>query len=394
MKKKIYLNTNVYEEAIKRITRLYNEFDEVVVGFSGGKDSTVTLELAIKVATTLNRLPVKTIFIDQEGEWQATIDYIKKIMNRPEVEPMWYQMPLMISNSTSHTENWLQCWEEGKNWIRDKDPISIKENTFGTLRFYQLFNEILKQAITSKKACLIGGVRSEESPARTNALTNSLTYKDIAWGKGMTTDSKIERYIFYPLYDWSYTDIWKCINDNSWDYCKLYDNQYRYGIPVVNMRLSSVHHETAVTSLHYMQEVEPDTFEKIQQRIEGINTEKTLMTSGYTIAELPYMFNDWEEYRKYLMKGLIKNTDHQHKLSLYDRKVKKHNYLSRTFMTDYNKCFVKAILKNDYHSVTLNNFFINPIIAVYAMWKQGKITNPEQVNNIYIREELNGKITK
>ena len=40
MKKAVYLQTNVFEEALNRIERLYNDFDEVIVGFSGGKDST------------------------------------------------------------------------------------------------------------------------------------------------------------------------------------------------------------------------------------------------------------------------------------------------------------------------------------------------------------------
>ena len=64
MKKAVYLQTNVFEEALNRIERLYNDFDEVIVGFSGGKDSTVVLNLAIMVATKLDRLPVKTVLID------------------------------------------------------------------------------------------------------------------------------------------------------------------------------------------------------------------------------------------------------------------------------------------------------------------------------------------
>lgn len=389
MKKKVYLNTNVYDEALKRIERLYNDFDEVVVGFSGGKDSTVVLNLAIMIAKKLDRLPVKTIFIDQEAEWQAVIDYMRKTMSRPEVEPMWYQMPIQIFNATSHDEQWLMCWKPEGDWVREKEPNSIKENTYGTMRFSSLFNEILKKDIHSKRACLIGGVRCEESPARTNGLTNVLTYKDIAWGKGVAMSKKTdhERYIFYPIYDWGTRDVWKAIHDNKWDYCKIYDYQHQYGVPVKNMRVSNVNHETATGTLHYMQEIEPDTFERIQQRLTGVNTEKTLQRDSAEVTELPYMFRNWEEYREYLLDGLIKEDSVKQKFHNYVNRYKKYGMTSEKFIEDFNKSMITAILKNDYHSTTMGNFFIKPTVAYYAMFKQGKVTGRERYNE-YVQEEL------
>ena len=51
---KIYKQKNVYEAAKERINYLFNEFDNVVVGFSGGKDSTCVLNLALEVAEERN----------------------------------------------------------------------------------------------------------------------------------------------------------------------------------------------------------------------------------------------------------------------------------------------------------------------------------------------------
>ena len=46
----IYLNKNVYEAAKERIRFVYEEFKNVIVNFSGGKDSTTVLHLALEVA--------------------------------------------------------------------------------------------------------------------------------------------------------------------------------------------------------------------------------------------------------------------------------------------------------------------------------------------------------
>ena len=69
-----YKDINVLDEAKIRINRIYDEFDNVIVGFSGGKDSTCVLNLALEIAKERNRLPQKVMFVDQEAEWQNTKD--------------------------------------------------------------------------------------------------------------------------------------------------------------------------------------------------------------------------------------------------------------------------------------------------------------------------------
>ena len=125
---KIYNNENVLEAALYRIRYLFDEFPNVIVGFSGGKDSTATLNLALQVAAEKNRLPLKVLFIDQEAEWQGTIDYVTKVMTDDRVEPMWYQMPMVITNNASSYNRYSYCWDEKEkdHWIHDKHPLSIK----------------------------------------------------------------------------------------------------------------------------------------------------------------------------------------------------------------------------------------------------------------------------
>jgi NH3-dependent NAD+ synthetase len=56
---KILPEKNVFDEALDRIRYLFDEFPNIVVGMSGGKDSTVAFELAMRVTRERGRLPLR-----------------------------------------------------------------------------------------------------------------------------------------------------------------------------------------------------------------------------------------------------------------------------------------------------------------------------------------------
>ncbi len=307
---KIYKKTNVLEEALERIRFVYDEFDEVAVSFSGGKDSTITLELALIVAREKNRLPVPLLFIDQEAEWTYAIDYIRRQMHREEIKPYWLQVPFKLENAASHSgESYLHCWEPGAEWLREKEPIAIKENIYGTsggsgVEFYNLFKAWGATTFPDIKLARLGGVRAEESPVRYINVTSTICHKWVTWGTNQDLD---HHKLFYPIYDWSYTDVWKAIHDHQWDYCKLYDVMYQYGIPVPNMRVSSLTHETAIRSLWWLQEADPGLYGKLVKRLDGVDAVGKMPESCMPPKKLPPMFKDWTEYRDYLLENLIDN---------------------------------------------------------------------------------------
>lgn len=310
-----FLNENVFEAAIKRIEYIFDEFENIIVSFSGGKDSTVVLNLALMVAEKRGRLPLKVCFLDQEAEWQNVIDYIRVVMQDQRIDPMWFQMPIRLSNSTSSATPWLYCWEEGKKWMREKEPNSRKENIYGTPSFIDLFPLIIDHEFGGQKACDLTGIRAEESPKRMKGLSTYATYKHITWGKKGNVEKG--HYSFHPIYDWSYTDVWTAIHKFKWPYCKVYDYQWQYGVSVNNMRVSNLHHETALAVLFYLQEIEPDTWNKLVERLPGIAAAGQLKKDSFTIPkQLPYMFADWREYRDHLLKHLIQEDASRNKFTI------------------------------------------------------------------------------
>tara|TARA_R110000803_G_scaffold39600_1_gene85432 strand:+ start:4203 stop:5366 length:1164 start_codon:yes stop_codon:yes gene_type:complete len=357
---RVYLSNNVYEESLERIRYLFDEFENIVVGFSGGKDSTTCLELSLIVAREKNRLPLNVLFLDQEAEWQCTIDYVEEVMSRKEVNPIWFQMPLRIANSASLNEEWHHCWDVNiTEWLREKNPISIKENTYGCDRFADLFTAIFKKDYKDKKACYISGVRCEESPTRNMALTGQVTYKGLTWGKILSKE--MEHYTFYPIYDWSVWDIWAGIYKGNYNYNKLYDYYYQHGKGISKMRVSNVHHETAINDLPFMQEIEKDTWNKIVKRIDGANTTKHM--DNWFPDDLPYMFESWSDYRDHLLENLIK----EEIKPFFIKKFKKYDkaFHQTPIYIKAMKICVKALLINDYHSTTMDNFMRSPGIFKY-----------------------------
>lgn len=349
---RIYKNVTVYEEALNRIRWLFDEFKNISVNVSGGKDSTVIFNLALIVAKEKDRLPLQVNFVDQEAEWSYTVEEIKKIMYRDDVIPKWYQVPFKLNNATSFDNLWLKCWDEEhpENWLREKDPIAIKDPIPGVDLFWDFFRMVSLNQYPDEPCVKLTGIRCEESPRRTMGLTEQATYKWVTWGK--MEDKKRQHFSFHPLYDWSYRDIWKAIHDNKWHYNKIYDFQYMYGVDVTKMRVSSLFHETAVHNLFYLQEADAELYNKLTKRLQGIDTAGKFGKADYFVTKLPHMFKDWPEYRNFLLDKLV--TDKKH-----------HDYFAKTFaehdrkypnLEDNARHHISAILANDIEHTKLKNY--------------------------------------
>jgi len=359
---RIQLEISTLDAARQRFKYLFDHFD-IVVSISGGKDSSVILKLAIDEARKQGKLPVKAIFIDQEGELQSAIDIIKISQNDPDVDLYWYQIPLKINISTNSTEQHFYCWEDGKEseWIRPKEITSIHHADYVTPETYfnQVFDKILKHDFPNYAN--IGGVRTQESPKRLLGLTQGNVYKGITWGKNIGFAK-----IFYPIYDWNIHDVWHFIYENKIPYCTIYDYQHQIGIPLQGMRVSSIFHENSLGVMSYLPKAEPETWNKVVKRIKGANT---LNKGGFELYncpdELPPMFTNWNDYITHLLVTLISD-DYRESF------IKKINYFKTKFdsidkefdisedekieiISSLNRVIVTTILRNDFVFTLLKN---------------------------------------
>jgi len=190
--------------------------------------------------------------------------------------------------------------------------------------------------------------------------------------------------VLYPIYDWRLDDVWKYIYDNDLDYCEIYDRFYQYGVPNRNMRVSNVHHETAIAHLYYLQEIEPNTWNALTKRLKGINTAGQMNKASYEMPkELPYMFEDWAEYRDYLVDNMLP-PDSQDKFRKEIARLKlKYEDEGMKQLNSLYKVQIQSIIINDYEFTKLNNWEKGPAVHGWRQFQVGKY-HKQQLKNKYI----------
>jgi predicted phosphoadenosine phosphosulfate sulfurtransferase len=291
---------NVLEATQKRIEFLFDNYDNIQLSFSGGKDSTVLFHLLNEEAKKRNRKFI-LYFQDQEAEYQGTIDFVEWAMTQPNVIPLWYQVPIFMTNAASHQQLFLWAWGENEKWVRDKHPVAIQSIDNKYPKRFHKFNLWVGQNLRKLegKSISIIGLRAEESPDRRFVMFGEDS--EMFWLRRIN-----EPHRAYPIIDWRYMDVWKYLIDNGFRYNKIYDKMYMLGHDIRTMRVSNLVHEKAFRCLTDLQELEPDTYQKLEERLQGVHTAAIYGKENliYSIKNLPEKFKTWKEYKDFLLTSI------------------------------------------------------------------------------------------
>lgn len=335
---RVFQDDNVLVAGRKRIEMLFDNFEEIHVSISSGKDSTVLFYLCLQEAIKRDR-KIYAFFLDQEAEYENSIKVIQKMMDHPNVIPLWYQVPLYLTNSTSYKDYFLYAWGKGETWIRDKDPIAIQEiNEDYPQRFYTFFEWYEKQ---NPNAAYLVGLRAEEGVIRYRAVTKYVGWNGLHWS---STDKKSGVNKFYPIYDWTVYDVWKFIYEYDLPYNKIYDLMFidNYSI-YTKMRVSNLIHEKSFKCLTDLPRYEPSTYNSLCKRIQGISTASRYASEKLVFDNktLPKHYKTWFEFRNFLLENI---EDAEHKLKFVER-FNTQDRDERTY-----KLQVGQLLINDYEN--------------------------------------------
>lgn len=266
--KKQIVEESVLEMARERIRRSFDEYDHITVSFSGGKDSTVCLNLALEEARRRGRLPLEVFCFDEEAVHPTTVEYIRRVSQIPDVNFRWLCVPLEHRNACSPTQPYWFPWapEDRHKWVRELPPEAItvlpghnRQPISHSMRF-------ISPDKSRRTGCIIG-LRADESLRRYMAVTHATKDNWISVDSTAPWVSKLK-----PIYDWTTDDVWTAARSLGWDYNATYDTMHRVGMKIVDMRVCPPYGEEPLANLWIYAQCWPDLWEKMIARVPGAAT--------------------------------------------------------------------------------------------------------------------------
>ena len=122
--KKIHTSDNVYDATIERLRFVFENFDNIFVSFSGGKDSGLLLNLVLDYRNA--NCPDRVIGVfhqDFEAQYTLTTEYVERTFKRLEgekgVELFWVCLPMATRTAVSSYEMFWYPWDDTKKdaWV-------------------------------------------------------------------------------------------------------------------------------------------------------------------------------------------------------------------------------------------------------------------------------------
>jgi predicted phosphoadenosine phosphosulfate sulfurtransferase len=325
---KIYKDKNVFDAAIERIEFAFDNFENLCVSYSGGKDSTVMIQLVEMVAKKRNR-KYDVLFIDMEAQYLMTIEHIKTLKNKLECirDFYWVCLPLSLRNAVSVFEPRWICWEKEKKekWVREMPEFAINEdnNIFPFFRYAMEFEEFVpefeKWYSEKYNGSMCGhfvGIRCDESLNRFRTIVSMKKdrLKDKPW---TTRDKPLENtYSIYPIYDWRTEDDWIATFKYNLEYNYVYELMYKNGLSIHMQRLCQPFGDDQKNGLDQYRAIEAENWDRLLKRVAGVNFGniycRTSALGNITSQKPDHM--TWQEWALYLLESI----------GIYNKKLEKH----------------------------------------------------------------------
>lgn len=397
---KVYTDKDVLTSFFERANYIFDEFELIYLSVSGGKDSSVMVQLFDKVARERGKT-YDVLFLDLEAQYEATLQHIEELKNLPSVRNFYHlALPLSLTNASSILQPKWVCWSEAdkEKWIRDmpEDAINMNNHHFGDffhceMEFEQMiktFPRWLMEKHGTRKVAGLVGIRSDESLNRFRAIAFAKNkYKDKNW----TTDNGKGSFSAYPIYDWKTQDIWGAVAKYDLLFNSVYEMLTKSGVGIHQQRICHPYGFDQRVSLNQWAVLEPKTWAKVVNRVSGTNFGNIYCKTsllGHNGTEKPDHLN-WQEYAIFLLEtiGMYSPTLMKHyarKLKIYFDYYKKNYGLTIKDIPDYRspkeakekgkgihwKKIARCIERNDFACTSLSYGLTNADIEVAKQLKK------------------------
>ena len=349
---KIYKDIDVYRAAIERFNIVLKEFDNYYVSVSGGKDSSIMLQLMAQEARKCGK-KFSVLYIDLEAQYQATISHINELVDiTKDVVDIWYwcALPLSLRNAVSAIQPKWICWDKNDRdkWVRDypaqgENVLLITEDSllnewnwfFKGMEFEEFilwFAKWFNESHGGRTAAGIG-IRCDESLNRFRTIVSEKKerFNDYPWTTRVHCKSELLNcWNFYPIYDWRTEDDWTAVAKLDLAFNQIYELMYKNGLSIYEQRLCQPYGDDQRKGLDQFRTLEPETWEKVLSRVEGVNFGNIYCRTsllGNIKSEKPESLT-WEQYAVFLLESI----------GIYAPEVRDHYYVKiKTFLQWYEK---------------------------------------------------------
>lgn len=175
------------KELITQAVESYG-FDGIAIAWKGGKDTTTLMHIIYQM---YGRIPFRVMFNDTTLEFKETYEFIEK------VRKLWNLDLIVIRHTKKELDKYKNTTDE-----------SEKKN----ILYLAKINAIKRALKKYKFKAFMLGIRRDEQEARKNELAFS---------------PRPDHMRIHPLLDFTESDIWEYILENSVPYSPLYDLGYR-----------------------------------------------------------------------------------------------------------------------------------------------------------------------
>ncbi len=313
-----YLELNVFDALQDRFKLVFEEFDNIYISFSGGKDSGLLLNLLLDFGDKhYPNQPIGVFHQDFEAQYTVTTEYIERTFERikDRVEPYWVCLPMATRTAVGNYEMFWYPWDDKKedSWVRpmpDKEyVINLKNNPMTTYRYRMHQEDLAKQfgrwyrmSHGKKRRCVCWecGRTNPFSDTADFLIKNTVTKESAGLENILKTCGAHLRFMTGHIRISGMPTVF------SYDYNKLYDLYYKAGLKVSQMRVASPFNDYSKDSLNLYRVIDPEIWAKLVGRVQGANFASIYgrtKAMGYRNVTLPEG-HTWKSYTIFLLDTL------------------------------------------------------------------------------------------
>ena len=372
----------VLDEARRRMDWVWENFDQLWISFSGGKDSGAVLSMAMDAWDRNgpftdedgNETRINILHFDDEFHYPETVEYIERIMDRngDRLKFWWCAIPIKYGLVTSGLEeNDSKYWypwdpDHEDEWFRQhpfEEDLAERDNVEivtpeheligkhgGDWKHKHIATRLIAQQAVERTMQLVG-VRTSESLNRHIALLGTGDWRKGA--KERWVDTKYAKDIFgedgrdftsgHPVYDWHDRDLWAIHEELGWDYNHAYDKFHQLGWAPGSMRTGNPWGYMAVQSgdpqdtRHHWAE----HYDEWIGRHAGMDT--AFSWGGDAVGPMCPEDKTWEEYTALLLNNIEDEHTQERMTKLIEGRLERHYDTTRSKLPDSGQCEICSL---------------------------------------------------